>query len=420
MPTNLATWLEQIGLGRHFELFQQHGLDLDVVGDLSDDDLKDLGLSLGDRKRFIRGAVSFGLRRGLRVGNKSPESGSEASAERRRLTILFCDLVDLTVLANRLDPEEVGSVIGRYLRIVEEIVRRFEGHVDRLVGDGALVYFGWPMAHEDQVERAVAAGLEIVRGVGSLETEPGAYLKCRVGIATGDVVVGEIFGSRERWETVVGPTPSLAARLQAAASPQTVLVDGPTCRELRGRFLLEPLPPLTLKGFAEPVPAWRALAQLPRESRFSARLSAPPPMIGRDAELALMLDGWRRTRHGHGWVVLVSGEPGIGKSRLLEALIENAAIPPEACLRFQCDPLHRDTPLHPLLQQMSRSFGLAPADEIADRRKKIADAVGPLFPEDSETVERFAALLASPGRAGDEGESPRSAAGARSKDWSNG
>lgn len=404
MPIDLVTWLEEIGLGRHFELFQQHGLDLDIVGDLSEADLKGLGLSLGDRKRFIREAVALNVRPGLERGGKA--SGSDASAERRRLTILFCDLVDSTVLANRLDPEAVGSIIVRYLRIVEEIVDRFEGHVDRLVGDGALVYFGWPVAHEDQVERAVAAGLEIVRRVARLETEPGVDLKCRVGIATGDVVVGEIFGAKERWETVVGPTPNLAARLQAAASPQSVVVDGPTYRELRSSFLMEPLPPLNLKGFSEPVLAWRALAPLPRESRFSARLSAPSPVVGRDAELALILESWRRASHGDGQAVLVSGEPGIGKSRLLEDLIESVGLPTEACLRFQCDPLYRDTPLHPLLQQLSRSFGLVAADEISDRRTKIADAVGPLFHDDGETVERFAGLFAAPGRNVDETESP--------------
>jgi class 3 adenylate cyclase len=270
------------------------------------------------------------LKRGGKVGG----ANSDVSAERRRLTILFCDLVDSTGLANRLDPEEAGSIILRYLRIVEEIVDRFEGHVDRLVGDGALVYFGWPVAHEDQVERAVAAGLEIVRRVARLEAEPGVDLKCRVGIATGDVVVGEVFGAKERWETVVGPTPILAARLQAAASPQSVVVDRSTCRELRGSFIVEQLPPLSLKGFSEPVPAWRVLAPLPRESRFSARFSTPSPVVGRDAELALMLDSWRKARHGDGRAVLVSGEPGIGKSRLLEALIETIGLRPSHACAF--------------------------------------------------------------------------------------
>ena len=320
---------------------------------------------------------------------------------------MFYDLVDSTVLASRLDPEEVGSIIGRYLRTVEGILHRYGGYIDRLVGDGMLVYFGWPVAHEDQVEEAAAAEESPNRPrCRALEVGSGAYLSCRVGIATGDVVVGEIFGGKRRWETVVGSTPNLAARLQSAAPPQSVLVDAATRDDLKVSFLLEELPLLTVKGFLEPVRAWRVLEPRRRQSRFSARGVAGQPIVGRDGELAVLFDAWRRTEEGNGQVMLVSGEPGIGKSRVLETMVEKLHPVAVACLRYQCDPLHADTPLHPILQQMSRAFGLETAIGPDERRKKIVDAAGPLFPEDAEMIERFAALFVAPKAAVEVLESP--------------
>ena len=285
--------------------------------------------------------------------------------------------------------------MGRYLRIVEGIVQRYGGYIDRLVGDGMLVYFGWPVANEDQVERAAAAGLEIIQDVGGLEVGAGAYLNCRVGIATGDVVVGEIFGAKRRWETVVGSTPNLAARLQSAAPSQAVLVDAATCDGLKASFLLEELPLLTLKGFSDPVHAWRVLEPRRHQSRFSARGIAGQPIVGRDGELAVLFEAWGRAEKGNGQVMLVSGEPGIGKSRVLETLVEKLHPVADACLRYQCDPLHADTPLHPILQQMSRAFGLETAIGPDERRKKIVGSAGPLFPEDAEMIDRFAVLFAA-------------------------
>jgi class 3 adenylate cyclase/tetratricopeptide (TPR) repeat protein len=392
---DLASWLEAIGLSTHLELFRQHSLDLDVVLDLTEKDLLTLGLPLGDCKRFLRHSASLDMRRAIQSRGSAHESQGNAP-ERRRLTILFCDLVDSTVLASRLDPEEFGPIMGRYLRIVEGIVQRYGGYIDRLVGDGMVVCFGWPVAHEDQVERAAAAGLEIVGDVGGLEVGSGAYLNCRVGIATGDVIVGEIFGGKRRWETVVGSTPNLAARLQSAAPPQSVLVDAATRDDLKMSFLLEELPLLTLKGFLEPIHAWRVLEPRRHQSRFSARGVAGQPIVGRDGELAVLFDAWRRAENGSGHVMLVSGEPGIGKSRLLETLVEKLHPIADACVRYQCDPLHADTPLHPILQQMSRAFGFETSIGPDERRQKIVVSVGPLFPEDADMIERFAALFVAP------------------------
>jgi AAA ATPase domain/Adenylate and Guanylate cyclase catalytic domain len=230
--------------------------------------------------------------------------------------------------------------------------------------------------------------------VGGLEVGA-AYLNCRVGIATGDVVVGEIFGGRRRWETVVGSTPNLAARLQSVGPPQSVLADAATCHGLKASFVLEELPVLNLKGFPEPVHAWRILEPRLHQSRFSARSVAGQPIVGRDRELAVLFDAWRRAEKGSGQVILVSGEPGIGKSRVLETLVERLHPVSDACIRYQCDPLHSDTPLHPILQQMSRELGLETAVGRDERRKKIVDAAGPLFPEDAEMIDRFAVLLAA-------------------------
>jgi class 3 adenylate cyclase/tetratricopeptide (TPR) repeat protein len=403
---DLASWLEAIGLSKHLELFRQHSLDLDVVLDLTEKDLLKLGLPLGDCKRFLRQSAPLDMRRALQSTRGSDHESQGRAPERRRLTILYCDLVDSTALASRLDPEELGPIIGRYLQIVEEIVQRYGGYIDRLVGDGMLVCFGWPVANEDQVERAAAAGLEIVRDVGGLEVGAGGYLNCRVGIATGDVVVGEIFGGKRRWETVVGSTPNLAARLQSIAPSQAVLVDAATYDGLKAGFVLEELPLLTLKGFLEPVHAWRVLEPRRRQSRFSARGVAGQPIVGRDRELTVLFDAWRRAEKGSGQVMLVSGEPGIGKSRVLETVVEKLHPNADACIRYQCDPLHADTPLHPILQQMSRAFGLETAIGPDERRKKILISVGPLFPEDAEMIDRFAALLAAAKADVDSVESP--------------
>jgi len=400
--SDFASWLEAIGLSKHLDVFRQHRLDLDVAPDLTEKDLSALGLPLGDRKRFLRESAALDMRRAIEPSRGSLHEDRDNPAERRRLTVLFCDLVDSTVLVSRLDPEEARLIIDRYLRTVEGIVHRYGGYI----GEGMLVCFGWPVANEDQVERAAAAGLEIVRDVGGLEVGSGAYLNCRVGIATGDVVVGEIFGGKRRWETVVGSTPNLAARLQSAAPHQSVLVDAATCDGLKASFLLEELPPLTVKGFPEPIHAWRVLEPRRHQSRFSARHVAGQPIVGRDGELAVLLDAWRRTKEGNGQVILVSGEPGIGKSRVLETVIEKLHPLPDACLRYQCDPLHADTPLHPILQQMSRAFGLETAIGPDERRKKLTVSVSPLFRDDAEMIERFAGLFAAPGADVEVVESP--------------
>jgi class 3 adenylate cyclase/tetratricopeptide (TPR) repeat protein len=396
----LGSWLQSIGLGDQIELFRANGIDLDVAPDLSETELIALGLSLGDRKRLMRGIAALARGDAASASPASPTMSSHGAAERRRLTIMFCDLVGSTDLANRLDPEDVGAVITRYLDTVRKVILRFTGYPVRLLGDGVLIYFGWPHAHEDQVQSAVAAGLDLVDKVGRLEAEPGVHLRCRIGIATGTVVVGEIVGEGGPVDTVVGTAPNLAARLQGEAAPQSVLIDEATVRELGGNFVLEAHPPLQLKGFSEPVRSWSVKAAVPGETRFFARAAARQAMIGRDSELALLHDAWRRAKNGNGRVILVQGEPGIGKSRLLEALVEQIDPATGACLRYQCLPLHSDTPLYPILQQLARALNLRTEDTPQERREKLVAFMAPLFPGQADIIEVFAALLVLPTAAG--------------------
>ncbi|WP_456671786.1 adenylate/guanylate cyclase domain-containing protein [Bradyrhizobium sp. USDA 3256] len=284
---------------------------------------------------------------------------SSVSAERRQLTVMFCDLVGSTVLASRLDPEDLRDVIGAYHHCVAETIRSFDGFVAKYMGDGVLVYFGYPAAHEDDAERAIRAGLVLVDAVGSLPAmeEP---LRVRVGVATGLVVVGDLIGAGAAQEqAVVGETPNLAARLQALATPSAVLVDQRTHRSAGGLFEYDDLGAVEVKGFTEPVPAWRVLRESAVESRFEALhpSGGKVPLVGRESELELLLRCWQRAKNGEGQVVLLSGEPGIGKSRVAAAFAQRLADEPHARLRYFCSPHHQDSAMHPTIAQLERAAG---------------------------------------------------------------
>ena len=259
---------------------------------------------------------------GQRAAEPTAMPAVPREAERRQLTVLFCDLVGSTELATRLDPEDLGAVMGAYHRATAAVIERFDGHVARYLGDGVLAYFGWPKAHEDDAERAVRAGLGLVGAVARLEPHEEVRLQARVGVATGQVVVGDLVGEgAARDEAVVGETPNLAARLQTLAAPESVVISQATRRLVRGLFELEDLGPQRLKGFAEPQTAWRVEGEVRAEGRFEARQTAGlTPLVGREEEIALLLRRWEQARDGEGQVVLLSGEPGIGKSRLVREL----------------------------------------------------------------------------------------------------
>ena len=316
MARDIDQWLQGLGLSKYSGLFAENEIGLDVLPDLTEVDLKDLGIPLGDRKRLLKSIVSLSDRP---AESSTPEARPAPSveAERRQLTVMFCDMVGSTALSSQLDPEDMREVIRAYQNVCRGVISRFEGHVAKYMGDGVLAYFGYPQAHEDDAERAVRAGLELSEAVATLKTPTGERLAARVGIATGQVVVGDLVGEGgAQEEAVVGETPNLAARLQNLAEPGSVVIAPGTRQLLGGLFDLADLGACELKGFAQPIQAWRVAGESRMEGRFEARHGAElTPMIGRDEELRLLLSRWSQAREGEGQVVLLSGEPGIGQPR---------------------------------------------------------------------------------------------------------
>jgi predicted ATPase/class 3 adenylate cyclase len=301
-----------------------------------------------------------------------PAAATAATAERRQLTVMFCDLVGSTELSSRLDPEDLREVIAAYHRAVAEIVAGFDGFVAKYMGDGVLVYFGYPRAHEDDAERAVRAGLGVIDAVGRLDVKS-VELQVRIGIATGLVVVGDLIGEGSAQEqSVVGETPNLAARLQALAEPGAVVIAAGTRQLVGNLFEYRDLGAVEVKGIAAPVSAWRVLRPSVVASRFEAlRGSALTRLVGRDEEIDLLLRRWTRAKAGDGQVVLVSGEPGIGKSRITAALEERLHAEPYLRLRYFCSPYYQDSALFPFIDQLGRASGFARDDPPAAKLEKL-------------------------------------------------
>ena len=368
---DITVWLRDLGLERYAQVFRDAEISAEVLPDLTESDLRELGLPLGPRKIVLKAIQALA---GQQPAAALPDEGSEKAgmsavaipteADRRQLTVMFADLVGSTALSSRLDPEDLSELIRKYQNTVAGEIARFEGHVAKFLGDGVLAYFGWPQAHEDEAERAVRAGLQLTAAVATLKTTTGETLAARVGIATGLVVVGEIMGEQEaRERAVVGETPNLAARLQGLAAPGGVVISEHTRRLVGDLFVYQELGGTHLKGFAEPVRAWTVVGEGVAESRFDAQHPASmTPLIGRDQELALLLDRWQRTKEGEGEVVLLSGEPGIGKSRIVRGLHEQLAGEPHTLLRHFCSPYHTNSALHPIIGLLERGAELRPGD----------------------------------------------------------
>ena len=320
-----------------------------------------------------------------------------SEAERRQLTVMFVDLVGSTALSARLDPEDMSALIRAYHNAVACEIARFEGHVAKFMGDGVLAYFGWPQAHEDDAERAVRAALAVVQAVGGLKTADGA-LAARVGIATGLVVVGDLIGQgAAQEEAVVGETPNLAARLQALAEPGKVIISRATRHLIGGLFELTDLGPQRLKGFAEPLAAFRIEGEGRAEGRFEAlRGVSLTPLIGREHELAILLERFAWAKDGYGQVVLIAGEAGIGKSRLVLALREALAGEPHIPLSHFCSPYHTNSALYPVIAQLGRAAGFASDDEAGDRLVKLEALLGQGSSQLVEVVPLIGALLNIP------------------------
>jgi class 3 adenylate cyclase/predicted ATPase len=395
MP-DIGDWLASIRLERYRQTFLENGIDLDVVDDLTDVDLKELGLSLGDRKRFLRAAAALAHQSPPAATPPPSVSPIHSEAERRQLTVMFCDLVGSTALSTRLDPEDLRQSIVAYHSCATQIVGRYDGFVAKYMGDGVLVYFGYPQAHEEEAARAVRAGLAVVEAVDRLDAA-GERLAVRIGIATGLVVVGDIIGAGEAEErSVVGETPNLAARLQALAEPGTVVIAEATRALLRGQFKLESLGVRPIKGFAEAVEAFRVLGEVPSEDRFEAGHATVLPLVGRDQELALLVDRWTLAKATEGQVVLLEGEAGIGKSRLALALRERIFREPHLLLRYFASPYHINSALRPVIAQLEQAAGFERDDSSAVKLAKLQALLAEQVGEVSEAIPLLAELLGIP------------------------
>ena len=385
----VGDWLKGLGLGQYETTFRDNEIDASVLPDLTDGDLEKLRIPLGHRKRLLKAIAALGVP-AIAPGAAAPPAASDG-AERRQLTVLFCDLVGSTALSSRLDPEDMRAIIGAYHRCCAAQIERHGGFVAKYMGDGVLAYFGYPHAHEHDAERAVQAGLSLAAAVSGLATASGTPLSVRVGIATGTVVVGDVVGSGDSRERgVVGDTPNLAARLQSIAKPGMVVIAEGTRRLVGDLFELADLGNQNLKGIADPTPAWAALRLSRAESRFDAlHAGSMVALVGREEEFELLARRWIRVTSGEGQVVQLSGEAGIGKSRLTAALMTHLAGQPLTYLRYFCSPQHTDSALHPVIVQMARAAGLADAETASGRLDRLDDLL-----RQTSTTPEDATLLA--------------------------
>jgi class 3 adenylate cyclase len=375
---NVADWLRAIGLEQYEATFHENAVGSDLLPDLTDYDLKELGITaLGHRRQLLKAIATLRIQ-GTPVVEPGPPSSAiadigslESTAERRPLSVMFCDLIGSTALSARLDPEDLRELIRGYQARVATTIKQFDGFIARYVGDGVLIYFGWPEARETDPERAVRAGLAVAASVNSTHMS-GEPLHVRVGIATGLVVIGEAIGSGDsRQQTAVGETPNLAARLQALAGPDQVVIDAATRKQIGGMFECRDLGTVELKGLPTPVPAWQVVSENRTLGQFEALRSGTTPLVGRDEEMELLLRRWAQAKTRNGRVVLISAEPGVGKSRLAEALAERIAAEPHVRLRYFCSPHHQDSALYPVIAQMERAAGFLHSDGSAGRLAKL-------------------------------------------------
>jgi class 3 adenylate cyclase len=388
----IADWLEKLGMSEYAQRFAENGIDVSVLRYLTDQDLEKIGVLLGHRRKMLAAIAELvgAVRAPPQPALTEPKPRD--TAERRQVTVMFSDLVGSTALAARMDPEDLRELISGYQQCVAETVQRFGGFVAKYMGDGVLVYFGYPHAHEDDTERAVRAGLELVQAVGRLKSS--APLQTRVGIATGLVVVGDLIGTGAAQEqAVVGETPNLAARLQAIAEPNMVVIAESTRKLLGNLFDLHDLGAQDLKGINGRVSAWAALRPAAVESRFEAlHAGGLTELVGREEELEILLRRWSKVKSGEGQVVLLSGEAGIGKSRLTAALRERLVGKQHTQLRYFSSPQHKDSPLYPIIGQMQHAARLTHEDSPQAKLDKL-DAMLAQTSTPTEDVALFSEML---------------------------
>jgi class 3 adenylate cyclase len=402
---DIGGWLRSLGLEKYEAVFRENEIDETVLRSLTHETLKELGVTaVGHRLKLLDAIAALRTDAATKPGSVDDVAAPAARgatpedrAERRQVTVMFSDLVGSTALSARMDPEDLREVISGYQKCVSETVQRFGGFVAKYMGDGVLVYFGYPQAHEDDAERAVRAGLALIEAVGKLSSvEP---LPVRIGVGTGVVVVGDLVGSGEAQERgVIGETPNLAARLQAGATPGTIAIDTTTHRLLGGLFEYRDLGGIDAKGFANRVQAYEVVRPSMVESRFEALRTATTPLIGRDEEIDLLLRRWEQAKRGEGAVVLLSGEPGIGKSRIAQTFVERLGGEPHTRLRYFCSPHHQDSTLYPSVAQLERAAGFRREDTAEQRLAKLEAVLARGTNNLKEAVPLVADLMSIPTR----------------------
>lgn len=407
MSDLVSVWLESLELERYREAFGQNAITWDVLPELTDDDLISLGVLLGHRKKLLRAIAQLSQTSAVNqpqtliattTTESTPSTPGRDQAERRQLTVMFCDLVGSTMLARQLDPEDLQEIIRRFLDTCSQAISRFDGYIAKYMGDGLLAYFGYPHAHEYDAERAVHAGLAILDWVkASSQPSPSQEpeISVRIGIATGQVIVGEVMGQATAKErSVFGATPNLAARLQALAAPNQLFIDSATKRLIGSEFECEDHGTFSLKGFDTPTQVWGVLCSRPSISRFESYRSGPlVSFIGREYETALLLDRWHESVDGKGQVVLLSGEAGIGKSRLTRHLCDRLTRDHYETIQFQCSPHHTNTALYPVATYLRRAAELASEDSTPTQLQKLATLMAKNRLDDGVTVALVADLL---------------------------
>ena len=370
----ISEWLDRHGLIHLLEKFQASGIGLDILADVTSDDLAQIGITLGDRKRVLK-AVAM-------TANASPQPTMEArnsnraadvqttTAERRQITVLFCDLVGSSQLLGRLDPEESRTIIRTYRVVIATEVEKLGGHVAQYLGDGVLAYFGWPLAFEDAAVRAVTAAHSMLQQISRIETQQGEQLAIRIGVATGLVVVG----SSESMDfvedmTAVGGAVNLAARLQELAKSGQILVAASTRQLIAGSIALESIGIRTFKGFADPEEVFAVAADMALPVR--SRQNFIRTMLGREQELNLALSRWKKVKSGSGEVLLITGEPGIGKSHLTERLVHSMSVDGAVTRRFVCSPFQQSKALHPVLEHLQQVLGIVRGESGESSSEKL-------------------------------------------------
>ena len=393
---NLREWLEARGLERYAEALLAQDIELDILPGLTDSDLAAAGLPVGARKRLLQ-AIE-GLQSGQHAIAPPPETQTDPKtmpvpeAERRQLTVLFCDVVGSTSLAEKLDAEDLRNLLLSFQRVCADVVKRHEGQIGLFVGDGVTAYFGYPRAHEDSAQRGVQAGLDILSELAGVKIDG---LEARCGVHTGAVVVGEMgSGDKRLRDGIVGEAPNIAARLQGLAPPGALVMSEATLRLVKGLFEVDPLGPQTLKGVSAPIDVYRVLRSSTALNRFEARSGQSlTPLIGRETELGFLTKRWQNAMDGEGQAVILQGEAGMGKSRLLQTLRMNLRETPHAEIVFYCSPQHQTSALWPVIQQMHRALDFAGKENDAQRKERLQLFLADLDLDDADVVALLAVFL---------------------------